>query len=104
MNKQYLVFALFALVLIGCESSTGPDPSTNILFSIEQPSYVKLEIENSYNTVVATLVDGNMSTGVYSASLNAAALPSGIYFSMLECKGTNSNYYSKTTKKFLLIK
>ena len=104
MNKLYFLIILFAPALIGCESSTAPDPTTTIQFSIEQPSYVKLEIENSYNTIVATLVDGNMSSGNFAVNLDAAALPSGIYFMNLECRGTNSNYYYKSTKKMLLIK
>lgn len=94
----------FALLLGGCRSSILDDPSTSIAFVIPEPSRAKLTVENSYNTVVATLVDGYLPPGNHRATWDAGGQLSGIYFYTLELKGTNSNYYSKVTKHLLLLK
>jgi hypothetical protein len=63
-----------------------------------------MEIENSYNTVVATPVNEYKPAGIYSASFDASGFPEGIYFYTIECKGVNNTYYSKSTKSMILIK
>ena len=104
MIKYYFLLILSILLLCGCRSSIVDDPSTLILYTISQPSNVKLTIENSYNTVVATLVDGYMTPGTYSISFDMSGLMEGVYFYTLECKGVNSDYYYKSEKLMLLIK
>jgi hypothetical protein len=104
MRIHLTLALLFTTLLVSCKSSIVPDPTTTITFQVDQPSNVKLEIENSYNTVVATPVNGYLGAGMHAVSFDANGFPSGVYFYMLECKGTNSNYYLKTTKTMLLIK
>jgi flagellar hook assembly protein FlgD len=93
-----------ALLLSGCRSSILNDPSTSIAFAIPEPSHAKLTVENGYNTVVATLVDGDLPTGYHQAVWDASGQLSGIYFYTLELRGTSSNYYSKVTKHLILLK
>jgi hypothetical protein len=104
MKNYYIVFTFLALLLSGCRSSILDDPTTTIQFSIAEPSHVRLEVVNSYNTVVAVLVDGDRPQGNFMASCDAGTWLEGIYFYTLECKGINSNYYYKSSKKMLLIK
>ena len=104
MVKHYIIFVLLMILLNGCRSSVAPDPSTTIRYQVEQPSHVRLEVENSYNTVVAILVDEDKSAGIYHVAFNASALTEGIYYYTLEYIGLNSTYYYRTTKRMLLIK
>jgi hypothetical protein len=104
-NKIMLTFILFvSQFFTGCESSILEDPSTIIDYKIPQKSYVKMTIENSYNTVIATLVDGEVEAGQLNVSFNMNNLPEGIYFYTIEIRGIATDYYSKTTKPVLLIK
>jgi len=103
--KRAFIFALLAIIFFtGCESSILEDPSTIIDFRIPQKSYVKMTIENSYNTVIATLVDGEVNAGQLNVSFNMNSLPEGIYFYTVEIRGIETDYYSKTTKPLLLLK
>ncbi len=71
---------------------------TTIEFSIYQPSYVTLEIFNATGTKVATLLDSNLSQGMYKTNFDAGNLPEGIYHSKLTVNGESS------TGKMVLIK
>jgi hypothetical protein len=102
--KKYFWLFLAVSLLIGCRSSIVDDPSTNIQFTVAQPSNVKLTIENSYGTVVATPIDEFKTAGTYMINFDASNLLEGIYFYTLECKGVNNNYYFKSEKMILLIK
>jgi len=104
MIKRFMVVVSLILFLVGCRSSILDDPTTRISYTIEQPAYVKIEVENSYNTVVATLVNGQMAKGTYSVSFDASKLPEGVYYYTVECTGTDTTYYYKSTKTLLLIK
>jgi hypothetical protein len=104
MSKHYLLFALFALVLIGCRSTIVDDPTTTINFNVSVASNVKVEVENSYNTVIAVPVDGYRAPGNYSVPINDSFWREGIYYYTIECRGVDSNYYYKSTKTMLLIK
>jgi len=102
--KTIKLFIIFAMIyLISCNSSIVDDPSTIIKYKVEETSYVKLVIINSYDTEIATLVDDEQPAGYYQASLDASNLAEGIYFCTLELKG-ESGSYSKSTKHMLLIK
>ncbi|MGE5350531.1 MAG: hypothetical protein ACM3P0_00500 [Acidobacteriota bacterium] len=101
-----LIFPLLLLVLAfaGCKSSILDDPSTTIQFSIPERSQVKLTVQNSYNTTVATLVNDVKAVGVYQSILEMDGLPEGIYFYTLELKGLESGSYSKKTYQIILVK
>ncbi len=104
MSKHSLKVIACLLFFFGCRSTILEDPALSISYSVDQPAHVLLTVENSYNTVVATLVDGNQGPGSYLATINADSWPEGIYFYTLECTGIGNNYYSKTTKNLLLLK
>ena len=104
MTRLFLQSVLGSLLLVGCQSSILDDPSTTIQFQVPEPAHVKLTIENSYNTVVATLVDGDLDPGYYSAFWDGNGVPSGIYFYTMEARGLNSNYYLKQTRQMLVLK
>jgi len=104
MKKYLLIPILLSVFSIHCNSSILDDPSTIINFSIPEPSHVKLTIENSYNTTIATLSDHDREAGAYNISYSTSGLLEGIYFYTLEVKGLNSSYYSKETKFMILVK
>lgn len=104
MHRHFFHLIVFALLLPGCRSSILEDPSLSIQFSVVQSSHVLLTVENSYNTVIATLVDTDLPPGSHQVTLNPANLQSGIYFYTLECRGINNTSYSKVTKQLLMIK
>ena len=101
MKKILSIFFLF--VLFGCNSSIVDDPSTLIRYKVEETSYVKLVVLNSYDTEITTLVDEEKIPGTYEVSFGINDLAEGIYFYTLELRG-ESGSYSKTTKQMLLIK
>lgn len=63
------------------------NPSTVIRYQVSVVGEVKLRVFDLLGREVATLVDGVMSAGVYSATFNAKALTSGTYFARLEAEG-----------------
>jgi uncharacterized protein YcfL len=101
--KKYLVLIVLTFLTIGCNSSMVDDPAATIKFSVPETSHVKLFVENSYDTIVAKLVDEVKQAGVYEAAFDINNLAEGIYFYTLELKG-ESGSYSKTTKNIILIK
>ena len=103
MKTVKIFINIAMLLLISCNSSILDDPSTVIKFTVPETGHVKLEVENSYNTLIATLVDEEKSPGVYEVSFDASNLAEGIYFYTLELRG-ESGSYSKSTKHLLLIK
>jgi hypothetical protein len=94
---------LFTLLIFGCNSSILDDPSTTIKYSIPEPAHVKLSVENSYNTLIAILVNTNLPAGSFNANFDSSNLAEGIYFYILEIKPENG-IETKTIKKMLLIK
>jgi Rax2 C-terminal beta propeller domain/Secretion system C-terminal sorting domain len=75
------------------------NPSTTITYQIAATGHVTLKVYNLLGQEVATLVNGVMSAGSYTAHFNAARLASGIYFYRL---ATNDGFSSE--KKMLLLK
>ncbi len=78
-----------------------PNPITNstkILFSIEDNSYVKLNVFNLIGKEVTTIIDGMMNSGTHAVSFDAAGLEAGIYFVRLQY---NQNIY---TEKITIVK
>lgn len=104
MRKLIIPLLFLVLALAGCKSSILDDPSTTIQFSIAEPSHVKLTVENSYNTIIATLVDGVEPAGPHQSRLEMNGLPEGMYFYTLETKGLESGNYSKKTTSIYLVK
>ncbi|MFO7447302.1 MAG: hypothetical protein R6W90_13110 [Ignavibacteriaceae bacterium] len=102
--KKIILFLFAIVTYYGCESSIVDDPATIIKYSIPERSYVKVVVENSYNTVIATLVDGVTQAGVFSANFDVSNLAEGIYFYTIEVKGMETDYYYKTTKYMILVK
>jgi len=97
------------MILTGCESSspTGPLPQESIVrinYKVPENSYVKLTVENSYNTIVATPVDGIKNAGYYSVSINFSNFNSGVYFYTLEVRSLNSKNYREVTYAMLMVK
>lgn len=74
------------------------NPSTIIRFSVPQQGLVNIKVYNLLGEVVATLVNGEFSTGSYEVNFDASNLSSGIYFYSI----TANNFVS--TKKMMLIK
>jgi hypothetical protein len=97
--------ALLCMVLLGgCRSSILEDPSTMITFAVTAPSHVRVTVENSYNTVVATLVDADLNPGYHAVAFNSTGLQSGVYFYVVETREINSSTTVKTSHYMLLIK
>ncbi len=104
MKKIPFSLILLTLFLTGCRSSILDDPSMVVSFTVAQRSHVKLTIENSYNTVIATLIDDDLSPGSYRANFNSNDLQEGVYFSTLESTTLYTNQSTTRTKSLLLIK
>ncbi len=104
MKYYYLTALILSLMLISCNSSIVDDPSLVIHYSVPEKSWVKITIENSYNTVVAIPVNVEKESGLYEVIIDLDNFAEGVYYYTIELKGVNSNYYSKTTKHLLLVK
>jgi len=74
------------------------NPSTSIIYSIKEPSQVKLDVFSINGQKVATLVDGYMSAGVHTAKFDGSRFASGVYFYRFESGSFN------TKGKMLLVK
>lgn len=74
------------------------NPSTNISFTLQSPSFVKIEVYSLLGKTVATLVDGYEHAGEHSITWNATNLPSGVYIYRL------STSESIISKHMILIK
>jgi hypothetical protein len=103
MNKIKILFVFSFINFIGCNSSILDDPSTTIKYSIPEFGHVKLTVENSYNTIIATLVDENQSAGAHEVTFDTSNLAEGIYFYTILFSGENGSYY-KAQKNLILLK
>jgi len=74
------------------------NPTTEIQFSLPQPSHVSLLIYNVLGQRVAVLADGSFSAGRYTVTWDASRHSSGVYFYRLQTEGFVE------TKKMLLVK
>ncbi|MFC2102868.1 ethylbenzene dehydrogenase-related protein [Bacteroidota bacterium] len=74
------------------------NPATTITYAVPQNSLVSLRVFDVLGKEVKTLVNEIKGAGTYTASFNAANVPSGIYFYKLEA----GNFV--TTKKMVLLK
>lgn len=106
------IFALDVSILTGVkEETTQPftfelkgnypnpfNPTTKIEFSVAAKGDYTLKVYNISGELVATLLDGEMVPGSYSAQFSGAGYTSGIYFYRLEGAGMSK------TGKMVLIK
>ncbi|MGB2869214.1 MAG: LamG-like jellyroll fold domain-containing protein [Bacteroidota bacterium] len=60
------------------------NPSTTIVFEVPHRASVRLRVFDILGRTVATLLTGEVEGGVHSATWNARAVPTGVYFSVLE--------------------
>jgi hypothetical protein len=74
------------------------NPTTRIAFSLPRESHVSLKVYNMAGELVATLADEVRHAGNYAADMNAAHLPSGVYFYKLVAGSFIQ------TKKMMLMK
>lgn len=56
------------------------NPSTRITFAVQERANVQLVVYNILGQVVSTLVDAEMTPGIYEASFDAHSYASGVYF------------------------
>lgn len=78
-----------------------PNPfngSTIIKFSIPKTSFVSLKIYNILGKEITTLINENLSSGIYSVPFSNHNIPSGIYFYKI-----TSESFTKT-KKLIILK
>jgi hypothetical protein len=78
------------------------NPSTNIAFTLEENSYVRLIVYDMLGREVKVLVDELKQAGSYSAMFNAADLPSGVYIYKLNAVTSNGNVFNEVKKMILL--
>ena len=104
MKLISLLLFLLVILSFGCNSSILDDPSVTIRYQLPEESHVNISIENSYKTLIATIVDEVQSAGVHQVNFNSTDLAEGIYFYTIEMNGTASNYYYKYTKYLTLVK
>lgn len=74
------------------------NPSTKINFSILKSGFAVLKIYDMTGKEVSSLVNENLTAGVYSVDFNASNLTSGIYFYTLRTSDFSE------TKKMMLLK
>ncbi|MBL7128886.1 MAG: T9SS type A sorting domain-containing protein [Ignavibacteria bacterium] len=74
------------------------NPTTSINFSIPKDGLVKIVVYDVLGKEVATLVNGEQTTGTYQVTFDASKLTSGIYF----YKITSGDF--SDVKKMLLVK
>jgi hypothetical protein len=60
------------------------NPGTNLRFHLPEAAHVTLKVYNMVGEEVATLVNAPRPAGVHTVRFEAANLPSGIYFSVLQ--------------------
>jgi len=75
------------------------NPSTQIKYDIAKASYVAIKVFDVLGNEVATVFNGNLTAGKYSADFNASDLSTGIYFYSLSVDGQKID-----TKKMILVK
>ena len=74
------------------------NPSTQLLFQIQDAGIVSLKVYDSIGNEVARLMHEFKPAGVYEVSFNAASMPGGVYFYRLQTEKYSS------TKKMILLK
>lgn len=106
MLRFKTILVLVPILFYGCSNpldvGDGVPLSTIITYNLPADSHVKLWVENSYKTSVATLVDEVQQAGFHNVTFNAVDsngnnLPEGLYTYHLE---TNSHSQSRVLNLF----
>ena len=79
------------------------NPTTIISYQLPANSVVVLKVFDILGRKVATLVNGRESSGSHYVTLNAASLPSGVYFYRIVAQGSSGRRFV-AVKKLLLLK
>ena len=74
------------------------NPNTTIPFSLVSAAFVSMRVFNITGQEIVSLLNKEMSPGIYKISWNASALPSGVYICRLEAGSLSE------TKKLVLLK
>ncbi len=74
------------------------NPTTNISFTLSNPTNVRLEVYNILGERVTTLINGQMNAGVHLVKFDGSNLASGVYFYRLKA----GEFVS--VKKMMLLK
>jgi Secretion system C-terminal sorting domain len=74
------------------------NPSTMIQFTVPSKGYVVLKVFNVLGQEVATLFDGEATTGLHQVTFDATKFASGVYF----CRMDTGNF--SATEKLLLLR
>ncbi|NWG29209.1 MAG: T9SS type A sorting domain-containing protein [Ignavibacteriaceae bacterium] len=74
------------------------NPSTTIIYTLQENSFVTLKVFDILGNEITTLVDEHTVAGNHSVIFNASELPSGIYFYSLTAGNLTSS------KKLILLK
>ena len=79
------------------------NPTTKITFSLAADSKVSLKVFDVLGQEVASLINQEMTAGVYNVDFNAAGFTSGVYFYRIEATGVNNAKFIDV-KKMILMK
>lgn len=79
------------------------NPSTKINFTLAVDSKVKLTVFNAIGQEIASVINGNLSSGAHNVVFDASNLNSGVYIYKLEANGIDGSNFS-SIKKMILTK
>jgi len=80
------------------------NPSTQIQYSVPEPSEVKITVFDMNGKEIATLVNGIMQPGTHTAAFDATGLGSGMYIATATMRGTASGTEFTRTIRMTLNK
>jgi hypothetical protein len=80
------------------------NPSTTIEYSVPEASNVRLVVTDMLGREVATLVNGDVETGVHRVQFDASSFESGIYFATVRMVGAESGVSFSRSVKMTLAK
>jgi len=80
------------------------NPSTTIKYSLPSASQVKLIVYNTLGQEITTLVNALQSEGDFYTTFNAADLPSGNYFYVLNVKSAVNEKEYRDVRKMIVLK
>ena len=79
------------------------NPTTQINFSLAVDSKVTLKVIDILGQEVATLLNGNITSGAHNITFNASKLNSGVYLYKIEANGLDGSSFT-SVKKMILTK
>ncbi|TNE68901.1 hypothetical protein EP331_14895 [bacterium] len=105
--KQVLYGLLFMMVLSSCRS-TSMDSMEDIRimvgFIIQSNSYVTVTVENSYGTIVQTVIENKpLSAGQHTIEIDSSDLIEGVYFCKLYTGRTANSVSEVQVIRMILI-